>query len=214
MAAVKKAADASGRKICFIGMSLNHYLEVGTGGVLQRVGQGRNLPTVSSGCTPALAVACRLVLHWFHSAVHQPSCTASACSRHPTALPTPSAPQAAQREGRAPFDPKDVIDAADLDEYDPNQLLIVTTGSQVRWGRMAALERRVGCVVLEGADCLWAQSKACLSRFPSRPFQAPHACTSRALAPPGGAACAADHGGARAEPPAQAAAQRPRPLLS
>lgn len=40
-------------------------------------------------------------------------------------------PQAAQREGRAPFDPKDVIDAADLDDYDPNQLLIVTTGSQV-----------------------------------------------------------------------------------
>ncbi|KAI7836750.1 hypothetical protein COHA_009388 [Chlorella ohadii] len=64
MAAVKKAADASGRKICFIGMSLSHYLE------------------------------------------------------------------AAQREGRAPFDPKDVIDAADLDDYDPNQLLIVTTGSQ------------------------------------------------------------------------------------
>lgn len=29
MAAVKKAADASGRKICFIGMSLSHYLEVG-----------------------------------------------------------------------------------------------------------------------------------------------------------------------------------------
>ncbi|KAL4450117.1 hypothetical protein ABPG77_010786 [Micractinium sp. CCAP 211/92] len=64
MAAVKKAADASGRKICFIGMSLGFYLE------------------------------------------------------------------AAAREGRAPFDPKDVISAADLDQYDPNELLIVTTGSQ------------------------------------------------------------------------------------
>ncbi|KAL4452436.1 hypothetical protein ABPG75_008098 [Micractinium tetrahymenae] len=64
MSAVKKAADASGRKICFIGMSLGFYLE------------------------------------------------------------------AAAREGRAPFDPKDVISAADMDQYDPNELLIVTTGSQ------------------------------------------------------------------------------------
>lgn len=64
MAAVKKAADASGRKICFIGMSLGFYLE------------------------------------------------------------------AANRVGRAPFDPKEVINAADIDQYDPNELLIVTTGSQ------------------------------------------------------------------------------------
>lgn len=47
-----------------------------------------------------------------------------------SSLPLPGL-QAAQREGRAPFDPKEVIDAADLDDYDPNQLLIVTTGSQV-----------------------------------------------------------------------------------
>lgn len=65
MAAVKKAADASGRKICFIGMSLGFYLE------------------------------------------------------------------AAARVGRAPFDPKEVIQAADMDQYDPNELLIITTGSQV-----------------------------------------------------------------------------------
>ena len=65
MAAVKKAADATGRKICFIGMSLGFYLE------------------------------------------------------------------AAAREGRAPFDPTEVITAADMDDYDPNELLIVTTGSQV-----------------------------------------------------------------------------------
>lgn len=39
--------------------------------------------------------------------------------------------EAAWREGRAPFDPKDVLQAADLDNYAPNELLIVTTGSQV-----------------------------------------------------------------------------------
>jgi mRNA degradation ribonuclease J1/J2 len=71
MAAVKKAADATGRKICFIGMSLGFYLE------------------------------------------------------------------AAAREGRAPFDPKEVITAADMDDYDPNELLIVTTGSQVGAGWLA-----------------------------------------------------------------------------
>jgi mRNA degradation ribonuclease J1/J2 len=73
MAAVKKAADASGRRICFIGMSLNFYLE------------------------------------------------------------------AAAREGRAPFDPKEVISAADMDGYDPNELLIVTTGSQAGGGGVAAM---------------------------------------------------------------------------
>jgi mRNA degradation ribonuclease J1/J2 len=63
---VKAAADAAGRKICFIGMSLNTYLE------------------------------------------------------------------AAQREGRAPIDPKDLVSQEDMDGLDPNQLLVVTTGSQVR----------------------------------------------------------------------------------
>jgi mRNA degradation ribonuclease J1/J2 len=63
---VKAAADAAGRKICFIGMSLNTYLE------------------------------------------------------------------AAQREGRAPIDPKDLVSQEDMDGMDPNQLLVVTTGSQVR----------------------------------------------------------------------------------
>lgn len=64
LAAVKKAADASGRKIAFIGMALTTYLE------------------------------------------------------------------AAFREGRAPFDPKELVPQGDIDDYDPNQLLIVTTGSQ------------------------------------------------------------------------------------
>ena len=62
---MKQAADAAGRKICFIGMSLTTYLE------------------------------------------------------------------AAHREGRAPFDPKELVAQEDLDSVDPNKLLIVTTGSQV-----------------------------------------------------------------------------------
>ncbi len=62
---MKKAADAANRKMCFVGMSLNTYLE------------------------------------------------------------------AAANEGMAPFDPKDLIPATDLDSYDPNEVLVVTTGSQV-----------------------------------------------------------------------------------
>jgi mRNA degradation ribonuclease J1/J2 len=65
LASVKAAADASGRKIAFIGMSLTTYLE------------------------------------------------------------------AAHREGRAPFDPRELVPQEDMDSIDPNQLLIVTTGSQV-----------------------------------------------------------------------------------
>ena len=62
---MKQAADAAGRKICFIGMSLTTYLE------------------------------------------------------------------AAHREGRAPFDPKELVAQEDMDSVDPNNLLVVTTGSQV-----------------------------------------------------------------------------------
>ena len=65
LASVKQAADAAGRKICFIGMSLTTYLE------------------------------------------------------------------AAHREGRAPFDPKELVPQEDMDAVDPNKLLVVTTGSQV-----------------------------------------------------------------------------------
>jgi beta-CASP RNase J family ribonuclease len=64
MYSVKHAADLAGRKICFVGASLNHYLE------------------------------------------------------------------AAWKDGRAPIDPKDLINPADLDGYDPNEVLIITTGSQ------------------------------------------------------------------------------------
>jgi len=31
----------------------------------------------------------------------------------------------------APFDPKELIPVTDLDSYDPNEVLVVTTGSQV-----------------------------------------------------------------------------------
>ena len=65
LASVKQAADAAGRKICFIGMSLTTYLE------------------------------------------------------------------AAHREGRAPFDPAELVAQEDMNSVDPNKLLVVTTGSQV-----------------------------------------------------------------------------------
>ena len=65
LSSVKQAADASGRKLCFLGMSLTTYLE------------------------------------------------------------------AADLEGRAPFDPKELIAPADIDTIDPNELMIVSTGSQV-----------------------------------------------------------------------------------
>ncbi|GIL57528.1 hypothetical protein Vafri_12738 [Volvox africanus] len=61
---VKRAADASGRKICFVGASLSHYLE------------------------------------------------------------------ASWRDGRAPFNPKELVQPEELRHMDPNQVLIVTTGSQ------------------------------------------------------------------------------------
>eukprot|EP00884_Botryococcus_braunii_P003552 jgi/Botrbrau1/13198/Bobra.0351s0011.1 len=64
LGSVKAAADAAGRKVAFIGLSLHTYLE------------------------------------------------------------------AAQLEGMAPFDPRDLIPSSDIDDYDPSQLLIVSTGSQ------------------------------------------------------------------------------------
>ncbi len=40
--------------------------------------------------------------------------------------------EAAWRDGRAPFDPRTVVQPAELDQYDPNELLLITTGSQAR----------------------------------------------------------------------------------
>ena len=39
--------------------------------------------------------------------------------------------EAAAKEGQAPFDPRELIPVADLESYDPNEVLVVTTGSQV-----------------------------------------------------------------------------------
>lgn len=64
MAAVKKAADASGRKICFIGMSLNHYLEVRGGTLKHALGQlvqgllGGRPAVVRRGCWAAALQSC------------------------------------------------------------------------------------------------------------------------------------------------------------
>lgn len=66
LAAVKKAADAANRRLCFVGMSLNTYLE------------------------------------------------------------------AAHNVGMAPFDPRELIAVTDLEAHNPNEVMIVTTGSQVR----------------------------------------------------------------------------------
>lgn len=76
LASVKKAADASGRKICFVGMSLNTYLE------------------------------------------------------------------AAYQEGRAPIDPRHLVPQSAMDDMDPNELLVVTTGSQAEPRAALALASR------------------------------------------------------------------------
>lgn len=76
LTSVKRAADASGRKICFIGMSLNMYLE------------------------------------------------------------------AAFKEGRAPLDPRDLVPQSAIEDMDPNELLIVTTGSQAEPRAALALAAR------------------------------------------------------------------------
>lgn len=40
--------------------------------------------------------------------------------------------QAAWAEGRAPLDPRELIDPEELPNVDPNKVIIVCTGSQVR----------------------------------------------------------------------------------
>ena len=83
---MKQAADAAGRRICFIGMSLTTYLE------------------------------------------------------------------AAHREGRAPFDPKELVAQEDMDSVDPNKLLVVPTGSQVPAASTRHLAAR-SALPLQQANC-------------------------------------------------------------
>ena len=42
--------------------------------------------------------------------------------------------EAAHNVGMAPFDPRELIAVTDLDAHDPNEVMIVTTGSQVKAG--------------------------------------------------------------------------------
>lgn len=95
LGSLKKAADAAGRKLAFIGMSLHMYLE------------------------------------------------------------------AAHRAGQAPFSPREVLSQADIGDMDPNQLLIVTTGSQVRLlCRVGEHQHQhaIGCWV-GGQGLLWGVPK-------------------------------------------------------
>lgn len=71
---MKKAADAAGRKICFMGMSLTTYLE------------------------------------------------------------------AAWRDGRAPFDPRELVSPSDIADHNPNEVLVVCTGSQVPPANLRSFE--------------------------------------------------------------------------
>ena len=100
LASVKQAADAAGRRICFIGMSLTTYLE------------------------------------------------------------------AAHREGRAPFDPKELVPQEDMDAVDPNKLLVVTTGSQVPTFTMkqgaASVQLTLPCYKL--ADAAGGDEVFCVNR--------------------------------------------------
>ena len=49
--------------------------------------------------------------------------------------------EAAALEGAAPFDPKELIPVSDLESHDPNQVLIVTTGSQVSFPASSSQQR-------------------------------------------------------------------------
>lgn len=162
MAAVKKAADASGRKICFIGMSLGFYLEAAA-----REGRAPFDPKVRpSARPPALPARCVLSAPPSGLAARRRHDGATP-GRHPGAALLCAAPAAGcclswppfvrgpTFLGSASFDQlcawrcrpaslaptaaasplpalQDVINASDLDQYDPNELLIVTTGSQAR----------------------------------------------------------------------------------
>ena len=89
LGALKRAADAAGRRVCFMGMSLHAYLA------------------------------------------------------------------AAHRVGLAPFDPAELVSAADAESLDPSQLLVVTTGSQAEPRAARALAAHGAAPTLKlGADDL------------------------------------------------------------
>ena len=91
---MKAAADAAGRKICFMGTSLHSYLE------------------------------------------------------------------AAERVGRAPIDPRHILTPAQAGEMDDNEVLIVTTGSQVGHNRMAPEDASWGPYIFALCDLCPARAWA------------------------------------------------------
>ena len=106
LGSVKQAADAAGRKVSFVGMSLYSYLE------------------------------------------------------------------AAEKAGLAPFTLDDLVPMDDIDSVDPNKLLIITTGSQVRWHHhLCAIRQPISQHVLVAVwvkQCSTIQSGGycCTFRFP------------------------------------------------
>jgi hypothetical protein len=144
--------------ICFIGTSLHTHLEAANRWAAPdhwprlRVagyrGQGAGVQG-ARGESASSAPAC--LATWRRQTGGGPlDCAAKpAGSAHGLGLDQASAPRAAQqlsvpaparrrplraapaREGRAPIDPKELIAAEALPEVDPNQVLIITTGSQV-----------------------------------------------------------------------------------
>lgn len=61
--------------------------------------------------------------------------------------------EAAAHEGRAPIDPKDIVSQADMEGMDPNQLLIVTTGSQVLIPLLLYAANHLSLLHLGGKAC-------------------------------------------------------------
>ena len=130
MASVKRAADAAGRKIAFVGMSLNTYLEAAHRRVWEEplflifvcaAAFPHSVASPMGACLGAEAARGRVL-----------STRGLARNQKPVPLRLRFRPHPPIREGRAPMDPKDIIQPEDIPNIDPNQLLIVTTGSQAR----------------------------------------------------------------------------------
>jgi hypothetical protein len=48
--------------------------------------------------------------------------------------------EAAWRDGRAPFDPRELVPPSDIADHNPNEVLVVCTGSQVPFGPWTSLD--------------------------------------------------------------------------
>ena len=108
---MKAAADASGRKVCFMGTSLHSYLEAAMPETAVRQ-EFTQLCRRMAGVKAAADASGRKIC-FMGTSLH-------------------SYLEAAERVGRAPIDPRNVITPAQAGEMDNNEVLIITTGSQVR----------------------------------------------------------------------------------